>query len=160
MRKLSRVTRLISKLLLWPAAIAVLIMMILQTVNVISRPVYQPILGVEELIGYGMLLMICFGVAYTTVVKGHVRVDLLGSKFSQKTWAIVDSITSILSIVVFALISWQSAAYALDKLSVGEYTPILKLPLSPFIFCVSFGFAMLCLAILVELLNLIFRGEE
>lgn len=59
---------------------------------------------------HGSVFML--GVAYTLKEKGHVRVDVLYERFSQKTKALIDLIGHLIFLVPFSLfILWTSLGY-------------------------------------------------
>lgn len=128
-----------------------IIMMFLIVANVLLRIVYKPILGTPELVSYGLVVVVCFGLAYTAILRGHVSVDLLVSHLPQRMQAAIDSITSLLSIGVFSVIAWQNAVYGWEKWLIGERSPVLGFPVIPFRYVVVFGCTVLCLALLLDL---------
>ena len=131
--------------------IAAVAMMLLVTVDVfMRRALNQPIFGAYE-IGKVLLVIVVFcGVAYVMSVKGHVMVDTLVRLYPKKLQIAVARIAYFLSLIIVALISWQSAVYGLDMVRVGETTVLLRILVSPFIFVVAFGSAVLFLVILVQ----------
>jgi hypothetical protein len=64
--------------------------------------------------------------------------------------------------IILALIFWQSLRYGVSMLQAGERLVLLKIPISPFIFVVAFGFAIFFLVALVQFLFTIsgFKGNE
>ena len=127
------------------------IMMALTVANVLVRPVFRSILGVPEMVSYGFVVVVCFGLAYTAIIRGHVSVELVVARFPPRVQAVIESITWLLSIGVFAVIAWQSAVYGWEQWLIGEYAPILEFPLIPFRYILVFGIAVLCLALLLNL---------
>lgn len=154
MRKMLRYERFISSLsrvLNLVGAGVLVIMMALTVVNILVRPVFRSILGIPELVSYGFVIVVCFGLAYTAVIRGHVAVELVASRFPPRVQAVIESITCLLSIGVFVIIAWQSAVYGWEQWLIGEYAPILEFPLIQFRYILVFGFAVLCLALLLHL---------
>ena len=136
--------------------IAACMMMLLVTVDVfMRRALNQPIFGAYE-IGKVLLVIVVFcGVAYVMSVKGHVVVDTLVRLYPKKLQIAVAGIAYFLSLIIVALISWQSAVYGLDMVRVGETTVLLRILVSPFIFVVAFGSAVLFLVILVQFIYIL-----
>ena len=129
----------------------VIIIMSLIVINIIVRSFHRPILGIPEIIEYSMVIVVAFSFAYTAVKGAHVKVNIAVSRFSTRTQVIINSITSLLSIGLFAVIIWRSALYGWEKQMIGERSPILLFPLSPFRYALAFGYALLCFALLIEL---------
>jgi TRAP-type C4-dicarboxylate transport system permease small subunit len=143
------------------AMIAAVVMMFLVTVDVfMRRALNQPIFGAYE-IGKVLLVMVVFcGVAYVMTVKGHVVVDTLARLYPKKLQMAVAGIAHFFSLIIVALISWQSAVYGLEMLRVGERSVLLRILVSPFIFVVAFGSAVLFLVILVQFIYILAGVSE
>ena len=61
----------------WVSGGVLVIMMLLTVVHVVARPFNLAPVGVPEMIGYGMVIVVCFGFAYNAILKGNVAVDML-----------------------------------------------------------------------------------
>lgn len=151
MSRFERIINSLSRVLNLVGAGVLVIMMALTVVNILVRPVYHSILGIPELVSYGFVVVVCFGLAYTAVMRGHVSVELLVSRFPQRVQVAIDIITCLLSIGVFAIIAWQSAVYGWEQWLVGEYAPILEFPIIPLRYILVLGFTVLCLALMLNL---------
>jgi tripartite ATP-independent transporter DctM subunit len=131
-----------------------LFMVLLLGVNVTLRYLLkQPIGGTVELEELMLVILVFFGVAYTAVQKRHVRIDLVISRVPHSVRAVVNSITSLLSLGLCSLIVWRGVVYALAEWEQGAKSIVLQVPLFPFILLVAFGCALLGIALLVELLR-------
>ncbi len=141
--------------------IAAVVMMFLVTVDVFMRRVLNaPILGSYEIGKVLLVMVVFFGVAYVMSVKGHVAVDTVTRLYPKKLQLVVSGIAHFLSLLIVALISWQSAVYGLDMLRVGETSVLLRILVSPFILIVAFGSAVLSLVILVQFIYLLAGVDE
>jgi len=131
-----------------------LLMVVLMGVNVILRYLFkQPIPGTVELEEFMLVILVFLGLAYTAVQKRHVRVDLVISRVPHSARAVIDSITSLLSLCLCFLIVWRVVVYALAEWEQDARGLILQVPTFPFIFLAAFGCALLGIALLVELLR-------
>jgi TRAP-type C4-dicarboxylate transport system permease small subunit len=131
-----------------------MIVMILTVADVSLRYlVNHPIAGTFELTEFLLVILASFGFAYTALQNGHVTVDLVIERFSPKIQAVIDTITSLISIGVFVTVTWASILYARSEWKAKAVSTILLLPRFPFILVVAVGCAVLCLALLVNLLN-------
>jgi len=141
--------------------IAACVMMFLVTADVfMRRALNQPIFGAYE-IGKVLLVIVVFcGVAYIMTVKGHVSVDTLFRLYPRRIRLAVSGIVHVLSLIIVALISWQSAVYGFDMLRLGETSVLLRILVSPFIFIVAFGSAVFFLVILVQFIYTLAGVEE
>jgi TRAP-type C4-dicarboxylate transport system permease small subunit len=135
------------------AGTAVVVMMLLTCADVILRLFRRPIPGTYEIIGFLGTVAISFSLAYTSLEKGHIAVELLVEKLPRRVQAGVESVTLLIGAALFALITWQSMAYAADLKQSGEVSVTLTMPIYPFIYGIAAGSALLCLVLLVESLR-------
>ena len=130
---------------MWIAGITLCLMMLLTAADVVCRYIFgRSIASAHDLIELMMVVVIFLGLSYTASVKGHVQVDLITSKLSKRTQSVLDSITSLLSVVVFATIAWRFGMNAWSSFTRGGATPTVEIPLSPFLFIACVGCALLC----------------
>jgi len=148
---IGRVTHPIVSVLKSIAMGILVLMMFLTAMDVIFRYVFnRPITGSYELIEFMMAILVSFGIAYCAVMGGHVSVDLVVARFSEKTQAIIESITSLLSLGLFILITWQNVLYIKENFHSKLESAVLFIPAYPFIVVVAIGFAVLCMVLLTN----------
>jgi TRAP-type C4-dicarboxylate transport system permease small subunit len=135
------------------AGTAVVAMMILTCADVILRLFRHPVPGTYEIIGFLGTVVISFSLAYTSLEKGHIAVELLIEKLPRRIRAGIESATSLMGAALFALITLQSIAYAVDLKRSGEVSVTLTMPIYPFIYGIALGSGLLCLVLLVESLR-------
>lgn len=152
-----RVIQSLSRVLSWVAGASLLGMMLITAANVIVRPIYRPILGTPEIVEYGLVVVVCFGLACTAVARENVSVDLLVSRFSKRAQAAINCITSLLSMGTMAVIAWQSAVFGWEQQMIDERSSILLFPLFPLRYALVLGCIVLCLALLVDLFKSLAR---
>jgi len=156
--------RVISKISRWLHSVGVSIlaaMMLLTFADVALRYVFnRPISGSYELTEFMMAVLLTFGIAYCAVVKGHVTVDVVVSRFPQRVQAIIDSITCLLGLSLFSLITWQCILYAAEKYGSGHGSVVLEIPIYPFIGLIALGSLVFCLALLAHLIEFLSQAVE
>jgi TRAP-type C4-dicarboxylate transport system permease small subunit len=135
------------------AAAAVFVMMALTCADVFLRFFRMPIPGTYEIVSFMGAVAVSFAVAHTSVVKGHVAVDLVVQLLPKRTQAVIEGIITVFGIILFALIAWQSAIYALDCQRSGEVSLTLQMPFYPIIYGVAVGAVVICLVLIVDLVN-------
>jgi len=145
-----RVIYSLSRGLSWAAAGAVCLMVLLVCTNIVTRLFGQPVTGTYELVGFMLVVVICFALAYGAVTRCHTTVNILVRRFSQRTQAIIDSITGLVSIGLFALLAWQCILLAARLRQVGEVSPTLWLPMFPLLYGVAFCCIIVCLVLLID----------
>ena len=136
----------------WVAGVTLGLAMFLTTADVVWRYfLNHSIVAAHDVTELMMVVVVFLGLAYTASAKGHIRVDVLISRLSKRTQAILDSITGIFSIAVFALMAWRLGMHAWHSFVRGEGTATVKIPIAPFLSLAAIGCAMLCVQLLVEL---------
>jgi TRAP-type C4-dicarboxylate transport system permease small subunit len=136
-------------------------MILLTCIDVSMRYFFnRPIAGTYDLVSLMGAVIAAFAMPYTMLMKGHVAVDLFVRKLSTKKQLVFETTTHIVGILLFLTLVWQSYALASDMKTVGEVTPTLLLPFYPVVYCMSVCFFVLCLAILVNLLDIWLKREK
>ena len=133
------------------AGIAIFAMMCLTCADVFLRLFRRPITGTYEIVSFLGVIAVSFAMAHTSVEKGHVAVDLLVQLFPKKVQGMIESIVSILGIILFGLIAWQSVVYGLDSQKAREVSSTLQFPLYPIIYGVALGAVAVCVVLMVDL---------
>lgn len=141
------------------AAAGVAFIMFLTVADVIGRLFGSPVRGTYEIVGFVGAVIISFALPYTSVKNGHISVDILMMKMPRMVRVVVYSINALVSMVLFGVITWQSAVYAHSLRLSGEVSPTLQMPVYPFIYGVAVGCGMLCVVLFIELLHQ-FKGAE
>jgi len=150
---MTRIERLIGALgekLNFAACAAILIMMMITCADVILRFFGRPIVGAYELVGLSGTVVASFALAYTSLERGHIAVELLVARLPKRVQFLIDGINSLLGVAIFSLLAWQSFAYANDLRVSGEVSLTLQIPTYPFVYSISVGCGMLCLVLLAD----------
>jgi TRAP-type C4-dicarboxylate transport system permease small subunit len=151
---LNRVVALISRYINSVAAGILIAMMFLTAADVLLRYLFnRPISGSFEITEYMMAIIVSFGLAHCAIQKGHVRVDLVLSRFTPKGQAVISSFMYLLSFVFFVLVTWQSLLY-IGKIFKSHLTSaVLLIPNFPFVALLAIGIAVFSLVLLVDFLD-------
>ena len=130
------------------------VMMLLTAGDVTLRYVFnRPIVGSFDLTEYMMAIVVSFGLAYCAFLRGHVRVDLVVSHLPQRLQATIDSVTGLLGIALFSIITWQSFVYMRLLFTSGLESTVLYIPRFPFAGVVCLGSAFLTIVLLANFLE-------
>ncbi len=149
----------LSEKLNWIAAASVAFIMLLTVADVFLRFFGRPIPGTYELVGFVGSMIISFSLPYTSVQKGHIAVEFLIQKLPWLARVIVNIVNSIISMILFGVIAWQSILYGQNLKEAGEVSLTLQMKTYPFVYGVAAGCAMLSLVLFIEFLRQ-FRGAE
>jgi len=130
-------------------------MMFLTCADVVGRAFRHPIFGSVEIVGFMATLAVAMALPYTDKVKGHVGVEILVRLFSEKTQAVIDLSTRILSLGLFGLVAWRMVLYAKTMQDSGEVSISLELPEYMIIYVTAFCFLVFTLEILQDIIHII-----
>jgi len=124
-------------------------MMLLTSGEVVGRALWsRPIPGSMELSSYLLAIFILLGIAYTHQVKGQVRVTMLVSRLPERVALLLDVITTLLSLFIIAIMTWQGWVVGMEERTVSD---MLRIPQFPFRLLVSLAGFFLCLELLLDL---------
>lgn len=140
--------------LFWIGAAALLLMMFVTFTDVVMRyGLNQPIIGAYEITEALMSVCVSFALVYCGIKKGHIIIDWPFLRLPKNLELNMDRVTSFIGLVLFSIITWQSALlvkYDFDK-GIGSW--VLIYPIFYFVAAVTLGlglFAMVLLTYFVE----------
>src|SRR3989304_1530446 len=108
MTLLEKISKLLNRWFIWIGGAALLAMIGIACANMLLRPLGAPLKGAYELVGFVGALTIAFALGYTQISHSHISVDILSTRYSKRTRKIMDAISSILCILFFLLVAWQT----------------------------------------------------
>ncbi len=139
-------------LLKWIGAFSIAGMMLLTCADVVMRAAGRPIWGAVEVAGFLATIALACALPFTHVMRGHVGVDMVVRHLPERLQAVVDLITGLLATLLFILVSWRSFLYATTLKKSGEVSMTLEFPAYVFVYFIGFAFAVLSLAILLDVI--------
>jgi TRAP-type C4-dicarboxylate transport system permease small subunit len=102
---------------------------LLTVISVVGRVAFSaPIPGDFELVELGMAIAIFSFLPYCQIVRGNVIVDLIMSRASRRTRALLDGIGNLLYTAIAALLTWRVALGGMEIRSYHETTMVLQVP--------------------------------
>ena len=102
---------------------------LLTVISVVGRAAFSaPIQGDFELVELGMAIAIFSFLPYCQIVRGNVIVDLIMSRASPRTRALLDGIGNLLYTAIAALLTWRVALGGMEIRSYHETTMVLQVP--------------------------------
>jgi len=128
-------------------------MMLLTCIDVVGRAFGHPIFGSVEIVGYMAILSVVMAMPYTHQVQGHIGVEIVVRLFSEKTQTIIEISTGIISLALFAVVTWRMTIYANTMKESGEVSMNLELPEHVIIYVTAFCLLTFTLVILRDILN-------
>ncbi len=131
-------------------------MMLLTAGDVFLRNVFnRPILGAFEITECMMSLLVASGLAYVTVTKSQIRVDVLFGRLSRRVQMVLTVITDALGLGFCMLLSWRSIVYMITEYESDTRAGVLLIPTFPFIGVVALGWLLLAIVLLKDFVELI-----
>lgn len=140
------------------AGVAVVAMMLLTCADIVMRFFGKPLPGVYDLVGFLGAVSVSFALAYTSVQRGHVAVEILMEKLPRRVQFRLLSIGNLAGAVFFLFLTWQSFLYARELLDTGEVSMTVAIPIHPFVFGTAAGCGLLSLVLIVDAVLFLRRG--
>ncbi len=153
MKNIFDTIRYLSRIMLWIAGVAIASIVVLTVCDVVLRRFRMPIAFTYELVVLMGAIAIGFSIPQTTLDKGHVLMDFMTEKLSERWQKIFHFITRCLGIGMFAVFGWRMFILGSNFSRAGEVTPILQIPIYPVAYGVGICFVVECLVLLSGLFS-------
>jgi len=128
-------------------------MMLLTCVDVVGRAFGYPIFGSVEIVGFMATLAVVMAMPYTHQVQGHIGVEIIVRLFSEKTQTVIEICTGLISLILFAVVTWRMTVYANTMKASGEVSMNLELPEYLVVYVTAVCLLIFSLIILQDLIN-------
>jgi TRAP-type C4-dicarboxylate transport system permease small subunit len=106
-----------------------------------------------ELVMFLMAVVVFTAISYTQSEKSIVKIELVVSRLPKKAQASLEIVTSFLSLGLVLLIAWRNVIRSIELRHEQIISPILHVPVYPFYLVVAFGFVLLSLVLLADILE-------
>lgn len=136
------------------AGTALVLIMLLTSLDVVLRYLDHPIKGSYDMVCFGAAFVIGFALPRTSWDKGHVRVDMLVDKIPNKR-VFFDLVTRVMAISLFVIIGWNFAKLGASFFKTGEGTLTLGLPLYPIAYALGVAAFFECLALVGDIVKVV-----
>ena len=147
-------SRLLFRLSAWCAiagAAFALLISGMTTWSVIGRAMFQsPLQGDVEMVQMGIALSLSLCLPWCQWRGAHIFVDFFTQNASKKTVSRIDALGSVLLALMYAVLSWRSAAGAAVAYESFEATMILGLPMWWAYACLAPGLSLAALVAMVQ----------
>jgi tripartite ATP-independent transporter DctM subunit len=131
--------------------VLLVVMMLVTTIDVIGRYIFNsPLSGANEIAEFLQAIVVYLGIAYTATQKGHVAVDFLFTRLPKRGQRFLTSFVSLVSAALFAMIAWESVVQSLVFKASTRSSPVLEIPVWPFVLFVAVGSGLLSLVLLAD----------
>lgn len=138
----------------WVAGIALVAMVVVNMVNIFGRLFFNsPFRGTYEISEFLGAAIGAFAMGWTMVQGGHVSIDVLVSRLSRRSQAVIDAFVGLLGMAIFSLLTWQTAVFATELMQTGQLSMGLRVPYYPVVYGVAFGCAVITLVLVIRFLD-------
>ncbi|MFT0545500.1 TRAP transporter small permease [Allopusillimonas ginsengisoli] len=111
----------------------------------------RPVSGTVELIELLMITVIFSSIPLMTRVHGHITVDSFSHFMSPAVLRAQDRLAAVIAAVVSGFLTWVTLQKARSTADYGDITPLLHIPLAPFVYFMA---VLLALDAVYQLINL------
>lgn len=140
-------------------SIFLLVVVLIIVTNVIIRFFGHMIPGHYELVSLITVISVAFSLSYTAIHKGHIAMNIVVSRLSQRNQIIIGVFTTIVSIAVWGSITWASITVINDKW-LKEVSQMLLIPYLPFRCVWVLGLIFFCLVLVTDLFTTKIRKKQ
>ena len=154
LNQLDKFARGFSSSLEWLGVIGILLMFLANFIDVVGAKLFLwPLPGATEVISFSQVVAVAPAIAFALILGRHIRVEFIIDRFPKRIRAAITSISSFLSLILFALVLWQSYLYGVSLQRAGEIGSTSHLPFYPFAYLIALCSIPVCLVFLVEVLK-------
>ena len=158
----SRVGRLNELVTAWLARVATVALALIAFVtfcDVIARKVFNAgFTFTVEMTEMAMALIVFLGVGLVTHQRGHIVVDVITLRLSERARVWLGLVTNILSLGFVAIMVWRLWLQAAFIASKGDSTPIWNFPLWPIAYVIAGGSLFLITGLVLHVLDSVDRA--
>jgi TRAP-type transport system small permease protein len=159
--KLDRVLKKIENGLSFIAMLLLLGFMLLGTVNVCARFLFNwPIIGALEFSQLMMAGSFLLALASCQAKKQHTAVTDLVSRYPAKVKVVVEFTMLFIALILFGIMTWRSAAAVISMWNYGELIEAMRIPAAPFFLVLPIGALVLCLELISQMIQLVANGTK
>lgn len=134
------------------AGAALLGILFLTVADIIGRSALRrPVPGTVEMTGMILVVVVFMAVAHSEDMGDHITIDLLYERAGNRLRLFLDVFADLLTIAVVGLLSYQLYQFTLRNQASGAETPVLDLPVWPFVLVAAVGSAFYLLSSVMRL---------
>ncbi len=141
----------IEDLFAWLCGLTIFSLMLAGTAQIVARKLFNfPIFGYIDVVEQSAAIFAFFGAAYCQRLGGHVRMDMLIGKTRGRTLWVIELTTTIIAVIVIAILIDKSWDHFMRAWSFGDSTINADLPIWPTKLMVPIAFTVLLARLLVQ----------
>jgi len=145
----------------WVAGVGLVAMLILIVADIIGIKFFKwPIPGAIEMVAFLGVVVTAFAIAFTQVRRGHIQVEFFVMRLPKHAQAGVTALVSLLGLVLFGLLAWQSYDFGRVLQVTGEVSMTQRIPFYPFVYAIAFCCLPICLLLVVDFLKSVTKAVK
>lgn len=161
LKNLEKLVNSVSGWLNWVTLAGLVVMSLVTVIDVVSHKLFHSsILWAYDLTSLLGLVVLVFALAFTQVKRGHIEIDLVTNRVSERAQLIISSVINLLGVALFAAMTWQMGDFALNLQETGRGSSVQNIPLAPFGYATAFCFLVLCLTLVLQLIKSVIEAVK
>lgn len=138
------------------SALVILAMMLLAVVQVLGRKLFNfPVPGYVDWVEFFMAIFVFLSIAYCQKLGGHVRMEIVISRFSGRALYFCEIIGTVVALFVIGVLTYYAYTHFLRAWEIGDSSIDIQLPIWPGKLMVAFAFVTLIIRLLIQLAGFI-----
>jgi len=122
-------------------------------IDVAGRSIFNaPLFGADDLVRFGMALLVYGALPIVCRQRSHITVDLLSGRWPNAVRLQFARLFALLAVIVLVVLAWRLIEIGLLALEDDEHSPLMRLPMAPLAFIMA---GCTALAAWFELQNLV-----
>jgi len=151
----------VSRILGIVSIIFLVVMMMLTVTDVVMRLVFdKPVTASMEFTEYLMLFVVFSGLAWCALKDGHIKVEIIIGRLSARVQEIINSVNALVVMGLCGFLAWMAFSESPVTREMGFASEITGIPDWPFYILVTFGFALMFLAMTTILVHSVYKAVK
>ena len=154
MKSFERIIRIASGVLNMVSSAALTLLMVLVTLNVILRAIFNsPILGTYDLTGFMTVIVIGCGLAFCSIENGHIEISLFVDKAGLRTRKWITKAGQAISCLILSVYTYALFDLGARLMKANEVSVTAQIPVYPFVFILALCFLVFALTVLIKVFD-------
>lgn len=125
----NRLTRIAASALRGLLGFILIALVIMNVANAICRTAGIVIIGVDEVLVFGMIWMVMLGVLLVTADRGHINFELVTTRVSPRAQTLLMILTHAILMLVCAYTAYESIQFVSQITRLGQTSMALEMPM-------------------------------
>jgi len=151
MERFERFVKNMSKTFEWVGVVGYLIMVLVNVIDVVGSKFFNfPLPGAFEVTSFAQVIAIALTIPIGLYLGFHISIDFILEKFPDTPKRLINIFVSIVLIIFFGLILYQTLEYGYSLQISGEIGSVSKIPLFPFAYVIAIGIVPVILFYIIK----------